>query len=283
MNTTLYYFTGTGNSLYVAREIQKRIPNTELIPVVSLLANVKISTPNERIGFVFPLNGMTLPVPIKSFLKKLDVSKSNYFFAVVTRGGTKSFALKEINKYLRKKKVKLNAGFNLTMFNNDPKLTFFVIPTKDDFIKMEVKIAQKLSIIQQVIFNKEEFHESDTEGETFNFIPPVRFLLEKLILLGTKYAAYEGAKDYFYSDEKCANCGTCEKVCPSGKIQMKEDEPVWQKRVKCYYCYACVNYCPKEAIQIKSKWFMKSYTKEKGRYPHPYAYAKDIADQKKIR
>jgi len=33
----IYYFSGTGNSLYVGKELQKRIPEAHLIPIVSLL------------------------------------------------------------------------------------------------------------------------------------------------------------------------------------------------------------------------------------------------------
>jgi flavodoxin len=33
----IYYFTGSGNSLYVAKELQARIPGSDLIPIVSLL------------------------------------------------------------------------------------------------------------------------------------------------------------------------------------------------------------------------------------------------------
>ena len=31
----IYYFSGTGNSLHLARELQKRIPETKLIPITS--------------------------------------------------------------------------------------------------------------------------------------------------------------------------------------------------------------------------------------------------------
>lgn len=48
-------------------------------------------------------------------------------------------------------------------------------------------------------------------------------------------------------------------------------KPEWQNDVKCYFCYACINYCPAQAAQIKTKWYMKSYTNQNGRYPHPYA------------
>ena len=91
---------------------------------------------------------------------------------------------------------------------------------------------------------------------------------------------YIGGVNYFCSDSKCKGCGTCEKVCLSGKIKMSDKKPVWQKNVFCYMCYACVNFCPAQSVQINDIPFVKSYTRENGRYPHPYATAKDIAGQK---
>ncbi len=32
MKTEIYYFSGTGNSLFIAKEIQKRLPDAEIIP-----------------------------------------------------------------------------------------------------------------------------------------------------------------------------------------------------------------------------------------------------------
>ena len=37
MNTEIYYFSGTGNSLFVAKELQKRLTDSNLIPIIGLL------------------------------------------------------------------------------------------------------------------------------------------------------------------------------------------------------------------------------------------------------
>lgn len=37
MSTEIYYFSGTGNSLHVAKELQKRIQDTKLRPIVNHL------------------------------------------------------------------------------------------------------------------------------------------------------------------------------------------------------------------------------------------------------
>ena len=54
MNTEIYYYSGTGNSLHVARELQRRIPESNLIPIVRLLGNDMVKTSADTVGFVFP-------------------------------------------------------------------------------------------------------------------------------------------------------------------------------------------------------------------------------------
>jgi len=276
----IYYFSGTGNSLHVAKELQKQIPNSSLEPIVSYLKKDVIATRGETVGFVFPIHGMAVPIPVRKLIKKIDLKSAKYIFAVATRGGTKCFAANVIEKILKKKGKKLNSFFILTMANNDPKMGYFEIPTKKETTRIDSETQNRIKSIKDIIINKEGYRKKDTDGVSFPFIKPINFLLERLILLGVRYAEYNGAKDYFYSDSKCTGCGICQKVCPSGKVKMVKDKPSWQKNIKCYLCYACLNYCPMQSVQIKSSWYMKSYTEKKGRYPHPFAKASDIARQK---
>ncbi len=275
MSTEIYYFSGTGNSLYVARELQKRIPETNLIPMVSLLDKDIIETSGETLGFVFPIHGMTVPIPVKKFIKKLHLKSAKYIFAIATRAATPHRAFIAIEKILKKNGKVLDSFFTLNMASNDPKFEDWHPATGEELAELESEVKNKLDSIQNIVLNKEKSREKDT-----NFTVPVNFVLERLVLLGMAFAEYDGAKDYFYSDSKCKGCGTCEKVCLSGKIKMVNKKPVWQENVKSYMCYACLNYCPAQAVQIKSKFYMNSYTEENERYPHPYATANDIAGQK---
>ena len=99
----IYYFSGTGNTLFVVKELQKRLPNTKLIPIVSILNKKVIKTTNEIIGFIFPTYLLTMPVPVKNFIEKLDLSSAKYIFAIGTRGGAETRAFQHINSILKKK------------------------------------------------------------------------------------------------------------------------------------------------------------------------------------
>lgn len=280
MTTEIYYFSGAGNSLHVARELQKRIPETMLIPIVSLLDKSVIKTDAEIVGFVFPIHGMTIPIPVKNLIKKLDLKSTKYLFALATRGGTIHNAFAIIDKILKKKGKSLDSCFSINMFSSDPKLKDWRCPTKEELGEIETKNQTRLKFIQKIIQNKEVNREIDLEGVTFPYNRFINFIMEQLILVGMRYMEFSGLKDYFYADKKCIGCGTCEKVCLSKKIKMIDEKPVWQNDVKCHFCYACLNFCPKQAVQIKSKWYMKSYTQKNGRYPHPFATADEIAKQK---
>lgn len=120
MSTEIYYFSGTGNSLHVAKELQKRIPGSELIPIVSILDNNIVATKGETVGFVFPLYFTTVPAPVRRFLEKLNMESAKYSFSVVTRLGTFCVANIQVNRILKKKGKSLDSQFVLNMANNTP-------------------------------------------------------------------------------------------------------------------------------------------------------------------
>lgn len=272
MGTEIYYFSGSGNSLHVARELQKRIPDAKLIPIVSLLNNENIKTGADTVGLIFPIHLAMIPRPVMEFLPKLDLNSAEYIFAAVTRIGTRHRAFKDLEKILKKKGKGLDAFFNLNMASNDPKSKEFKAATADEIADIELEVQNKLDYIRDIVINKKIVLQKDTE---FTVAIPGFSVLSPFLPFFNKMFNYD-----FYADSKCTGCRTCEKVCLSGKIKMIDAKPVWQKDVKCFFCYACLNYCPEKAVQIKSSRFFKVYTEENERYSHPYANADDIAGQK---
>lgn len=52
---------------------------------------------------------------------------------------------------------------------------------------------------------------------------------------------------------KCIKCGTCIKVCPSGAIQIEENQFFIDLK-KCIFCGNCSYYCPVKAIKMSDKY-----------------------------
>jgi len=221
---------------------------------------------------VFPIHLAMAPAPIIEFLKKLDLKSAEYIFAVATRAGSQHRAFIDLEKILKKKGKSLDSYFTLNMASNDPKFENWHAATAEELADLESELQNNLDFIQNMVLNKENSREEDTN---FTVPMPVFPILSLILPFLNRFYNVE-----FYADSKCAGCKTCEKVCLSGKIKIINEKPVWQKDVGCFYCHACLNYCPEQAVQIKSTRFLKSHTEEHERYSHPYATADDIAEQK---
>jgi len=282
MRVEIYYLSGTGNSLHVAKELQKRITATKLIPIVGLLPHKRIQIEASTIGLIFPVQALGIPVVIRRFLRRARMEKGAYVFAVATREGTVFHGFRQINGLLRRNRQKLSSQFLLTMPTSDPRAKGYRPPTETTIVDMEQGIEKKLDVIAQTIRTKRLLLENGSESPIKTPYGKVRnYVLERLVLLAHRTSEHIGGVNYFYADAKCTGCGICSTVCLSSKIVMDEKRsPAWQRGVLCYMCFACVNHCPKESVQIRSIWAVQSHTTENGRYSHPYATAKEIAAQK---
>jgi len=286
MSTEIYYFSGTGNSLHVARELQKRIPETKRVPIVSLVNRETVTTNGTTVGFVFPHYSSSLPKIVHTFIEKISLGSAKYLFAIVTRGRTGTMTFNEIDNILRYKGRKLDSFFAVTMpSGSDPLIKGYVNRITDARIrKLESEMLARLDSIQRIIIDQEIIREKDTGDGT----PPPTFLIPFLPLISAispflvRFGKLVETTFDFYFDEKCTGCGLCENICLAERVQMVDGKPLWQETFKCHGCFACFNYCPLESIKIRSRWWLKSYTIQNGRYHHPEITANDIAEQKSM-
>jgi flavodoxin len=89
LSTDIYYFSGTGNSLAVARDIAEKTKG-KLIFIPAVMNEQSIKTEADSIGIVFPAYMAHLygiPLIVERFIKKLEDIDSKYIFAVCTCGG----------------------------------------------------------------------------------------------------------------------------------------------------------------------------------------------------
>ena len=71
MKTTIFYYTGTGNSLWVARMLANGLENADLISISSWMKE-KHPIQAGRIGLVFPDSHVGSPAPDRSALSRLS-------------------------------------------------------------------------------------------------------------------------------------------------------------------------------------------------------------------
>lgn len=72
----IFYYTGTGNSLFAAKKLLKE--NESLISMANAVNNNEYKyrlEAGEKLGFVFPVYFYTVPKLVETFVEKLEVGK----------------------------------------------------------------------------------------------------------------------------------------------------------------------------------------------------------------
>jgi len=271
----IYYFTGTGNSLFVASDIADKI-NGNIHSIPSIMNKDIIQTDAEIIGILFPVYVGGIPRIIKRFIKKLVNINSKYIFAICTCENTTGTTFKILKKVIRKAGGKLSAGFSVKMPGN------FIIDQGAIDIKEQKKLfndwKNKLfTIIEYIKLKKKGKFEkiadnNDKFGNFFFSFVFINWLLSKMNTSRDKY---------FYLNDKCNSCGICSRICPVENIKMTEKKPIWVHH--CEMCLACLQWCPEEAIQYrihhpyrKSGDITNNKTENRKRYHHPDVKLKDL-------
>ncbi len=263
MQTTIYYFTGTGNSLKIARDLAQKLEECELIPIVKVWQTEDLESTSEKIGFIFPLYYSGLPKIVYDFINKIDLSKSNYFFTVVTSAeDINDLPLQQLEKILKTKGKTLSAGFFINMPNNF--IIGFNIHSEERQKRFFENAINQVEKISEIIKDKKENLTQDLFEKNLSKSEEINQTFRDEV--------YEYDKS-FYADDNCNSCGICEKTCPVSNIILVEGIPQWQH--KCQLCLACINFCPEKSIQFDKK------TLKTGRYHHPEITLQEIINQKK--
>lgn len=268
MSTQIYYFSGTGNSLRIARGLVKQLNNCEIIPIISALKRKRIKSKADIVGFVFPIYAFSLPPIVKEFIGNIDLSSASYIFAIPSRICS-SLVFFAINKILRKQGKELAFAHYIEMPQNY--IMVFPVPDSDEIKKLDSKMQEEVTKVAEKISSR-KFENIKKDEPLLWLVSHTLFSLMRLVYNVTNYFWMQKR---FYADDRCTGCGTCEQVCLSGTVIMRESHPIWKQDTECLHCLACLHYCPNHAVQIR-----KSKTLIKGRYHHPEVSFKDIIRQK---
>ena len=249
----IFYFSGTGNSLKVAKDIASDIQDCELI---SMGNPHKLSGTYERIGVVYPVYVVGMPVVVERFVKALDFSlnENSFIFAICTSGSGSAGGLTNISKIIGDKGGKLSYGESIRCFSNYVGL--YAMGSDSDN-----KSKSQSQATKQVI----------KEIKSFAVKPPVKNSL-MAVIHGPFIKSLANKDKGFNVSEACNGCTTCSKVCPVENIKMKDGKPIFLHH--CEQCMACIQWCPKQSINIKNK------TQNRGRYHHPEITLAEMINRK---
>jgi|WetSurMetagenome_2_1015567.scaffolds.fasta_scaffold05552_6 Pyruvate/2-oxoacid:ferredoxin oxidoreductase delta subunit len=257
-NTTVYYYSATGNSLVAARTIARRLGNTELVSMKKSAGN-PVRAQSERIGLVFPVHIWGLPVAVADFINNFEAPANAFIFAVATHGGMPCATLKQAQAMLKRRSLRLSAGYEVKMVGNCTTVAEAPVPDKQEKILREASLR-----IEKICGAIEK-----RTRRVYAGIPVVNWIFSTTMHDGA-LKKIPGMDAMYTVDARCNGCGICQKVCRAHNISMENGRPVWQHH--CEACYACLQWCPTEAIQITGK------TEGRRRYRHPDVRMADIVN-----
>jgi ferredoxin len=263
VKTTLYYFTGTGNSLWFAKRLQSHIAECDIKALAKTIDEGDLVAPEGRVGFVTPLYFYGLPEIVMRFIKESDLSGAEYIFVVFTHGGPtflEGGGAEQTESLLAEKSIHLNASFLQWMPGNFV-LWYGALPGFVHRFQL-AQAGRRARRIARIVSSGGSRHERGNPLITRTVAQ--REYSKWLNALPT-------ADKGFWTTDTCNACGTCEKVCPVHNITMQDGVPQW--RHACQQCMACIQYCPTEAIQYEEK------TQNRKRYRNPHIRVSEIVRQ----
>jgi ferredoxin/flavodoxin len=269
MGTTIFYFTGTGNSLMLTRDLAGELGGARIISMAKAIKEPEIELSDECIGFVFPVFFGSTPLIVRDFITKLPLDNSKYVFTIANCANTSGLALNHVAALLAEKGVELGSGFQMPLPEN------YIIVFNPPGIAKQEKIFNreklKIKAIAQAIKTQRRIGiEKIPLAALTRLIMPLYYRIAGMETDSKRAAKIHHSSRKFKTDSHCTGCGLCQSVCPVGNIEMVNGRPKWQDH--CEQCLACINWCPAKTVEYGDKTIKRS------RYTNPAVIAKDIIE-----
>lgn len=251
----IIWFSGTGNSHYVAEEIGKRLCDDNLyelrgdvlIDPSSVTIDAKDS---KRIIWVFPTYSWGVPPVVVRFIKEVNLinNQESKHYMVTTCGDDIGQTAEQWRKLVRHRQWQSASAFSVTMPNTYVLMKGFDVDSKKD-------AEQKLLKAPAAIDNISRRIEQDIDGD---IVVKGSWPRIKSHIIYPWFVRFCMSPKPFRSNGRCIGCGRCARSCPMSNITMENNTPQWHSR--CALCLRCYHICPYDAVCYGTA------TKGKGQY-----------------
>ena len=260
----IYWFSGTGNTYYLAREFAEMFPGAKLISLASLDRSEDVVFDAETTGIFFPVYCFGIPGILARFLDRIQPmeDQGNHFvYAICTSGGYPGAALPLVEDTLQSKNINLGSCFHIRMVSSYIPLSE---PPDEKRIAATFAKAERALRIAAIAVKKRK---RTRPLRVFPFDTFLKFVARRAV------ATLETSDSAFHVDSaQCSGCGICSKICPASNISLNgNDHPVWHHH--CEQCMACLQWCPQKAILYKDLPAARKH------YHHPEVTAAELFRQ----
>lgn len=243
MKGVLYYFSGTGNTKWVADKIKE---NFKFYDIDIKLINMESEEPINIKCFDFILIGSPVhsnmePKIVSDFLKRLpDTKKKMKTIIYSTQASRSSAAGLSMAKKISQKGYDIVIQSAIKMPNN-----CYFISGKKFTRKEEIEIlnnaSEKVKELINIFIDNKRLKECNSI---------VRMGIGKVTSKLFKNSLPRLSKNISAAKE-CIKCGLCLRNCPKSNITFEDGHAIFHS--KCMLCLRCINICPINAIRYKNR------------------------------
>lgn len=224
----IFYFTATGNSLSVAKELSENIysiPQSKGHQVFQ----------DEMIGIVCPVYCGEIPKLVLEFLTNATFV-TPYMYLILTYGKSVSdcpeFTFTQCQKY----GIRFDYIASVQMVDN-----YLIGFDMDEEKKCDKHVQSQLETIKADLAHRKKDIPHASKGEQ---------ALHRKVAKLNKWMSFINNGQLLKINNRCVGCGICEAVYPTGIIKI-QDGKARREYKRCQFCLACIHHCPNHAIQMK--------------------------------
>lgn len=243
----LYYFSGTGNTEYVAKLAFNAFTEAGFSARLAEITdydhakNRDYSCENyDLAGLFYPIHAFNAPKKVNEWTK-LGYLKNKPFFIIKTS----------------REALSANDASSLLSVKNLKAYGCEFLGEKHILMPYNIHFRHDDSLVKQMLLTAQtatpEFIKKILQGKKFALNPAFHARLAAATLRPIEQNGASLIGRALKAGDNCTACGLCAKICPNKNISMITDEskrnrPFFGK--ECMICMRCVMNCPQKAIKI---------------------------------
>jgi len=248
----ILYFSGTGNSLAISRQLAERLQDSVMPLNEAVGRNL---SQEKRIGLVFPSYWFNAPHAVLDLVPRLKLSPEAYVFIIIPCGAQAGNAIWNVGKILSEKDICISYSNKIRVPDNSA-IGFGRNPN-DQVWKFERYAPRLERIAKDIAAGVHRLH--------YAWWGPIGALCAKPFIQKRTLPMLTPE----INPEKCNGCGICIKVCPKENIVKINGKAHCESN--CTQCLACVHSCPMQAVELNDKPTLKER-----QYRHPLVKLKEM-------